>query len=198
MLKFRDLSVGLCTVLASLLALGMAGAALADEDPREAFEAAADLYEQGDVDGAIEEAEWGLELLRQAKRGAISTHFLDEINGYAGSALETNSAMGMTVMERAYSKDGNTIRVTLTGGMNSSMGGLGALAGLGMMGGGEKVRIQRRTGTAVSEGRNQSIMFGLKEAGMLNFESSNVSMDELKAFAEAFPIAALDDASSGD
>lgn len=185
------------SLLVALLALGGSSVILANEDPKVAFQTASELYEEGDIDGAIEEAEWGIELLRQVKRGATATHFLDEVYGYTGSTLETNSAMGMTIMERAYSKAGNTIRVTLTGG-GSSMAGLGALASMGMMGGGEKVRIQRRTGTAMSEGSNQTIMFALKEAGMLNFESSSVSMDELKAFAADFPIAALDDASSGD
>jgi len=181
----------------ALLVILLSGTLFAQEDPKVLFESASELYEAGDIDGAIEEAEWGLELLRQMKREATSSQFLDEIAGYTGSPLETNAAMGMTVMERTYSKDGKSIRVTLAGGMNSAMGGLGALASMGMMGAGEKVRIQRRTGNAMTEGSNQKIMFTMKEAGMLTFESSNVSMDELKVFAEAFPIAALDEASAG-
>ena len=67
-----------------------------------------------------------------------------------------------------------------------------------MMGGGERVRIQRQTGNAISQGNNHQLMFGLKNAGMLNIESSDVSMDTLKAFAEAFPIADLDAAAAGN
>jgi hypothetical protein len=175
-----------------------ANPAAAADDAKEAFAAASKLYEEGDIDGAIEEAEWGLELLRQLKRNSISAHFLDEVAGFRGEQIETNSAMGMTIIERAYVKDGDVIQVTLTGGSSSSMGGLGAIASMGMMGGGERVRIQRQTGNAISEGGNHQIFFGLKNAGMLNLESSDVSMDALKAFAEAFPIADLDAAAAGN
>ena len=196
MRKQKDVNARLWSLVLTLVVLSCSALASAGESPEDALQAAAELYEQGDIDGAIEEAEWGLELLRQLKRGATATHFLDEVLGYVGAPLQTNTAMGMTVMERSYSKGNSTISVTLTGGMNSAMGGLGALANMGMMGGGEKVRIQRRTGTAMSDGGENTIMFGLKEAGMLNFESRDVSMDELKAFAEAFPIAELDEASA--
>jgi hypothetical protein len=197
MLQIRKKNTLRWSTIVAVFALFSASGVFAEEDPTDAFQSATELYEQGDIDGAIEEAEWGLELLRQLKRGATATHFLDEINGYVATPLETNSAMGMTVMERRYTKGGNTITVTLTGGANTALGGLGALASMGMMGAGEKVRIQRRTGTAIAESGENRIMFGLKEAGMLNFESRDVSMDELKAFAGEFPIAELDDSSSG-
>ena len=168
----------------------------AKDDPSETCSSAAELFSEGDIEGALEEARWCVTLLEQLKKNETSAYFEDEIDGYTGAKLNSQQAMGITVIERSYSKDSQVIDVSLTGG--GSSGGLNsafaAMASMGMQAAqGEKVRIQRRSGLITDEGGSTSLVVTLKSGGMLTFESSDVSSDDLVAFAKEFPVADLDD-----
>ena len=158
------------------------------------FLGAAELAAEGDIDGAIEEASWCLEGLQQIKQEQSSAVFPDEINGFTGGKLDSNSAMGTQVISRDYTKGGNTISVTLTGGSGKGMGGLAALAQMGMMGGGKKIRVQRRTVMDNSDGEEVSFMASLNSGAMLAFESYDTDNASVLEFIKAFPIAELDEA----
>ena len=111
-----------------------------------------------------------------------------------GGQLDSNSAMGTQVISRDYTKGGNTISVTLTGGSGKGMGGLAALAQMGMMGGGKKIRVQRRTVMDNSDGEEVSFMASLNSGAMLAFESYDTDNASVLEFIKAFPIAELDEA----
>ena len=185
--------------LIALLSMFTLAPANAANDPEKVFQEVIKLYKSGDTEGALEEARWGVELLEQERQDKVSDLFPDEIGDFKGSELSKNKAMGMMVTERTYSNGGNQVSVSLTEGSagGGPMAGLGAIAQMaGAFGGGRKVRIQRRTGTAMDDGGSRQIFIGLESGGSLTFESNDLSLDELIKFAEGFPVADIDEARS--
>jgi len=181
-----------------IFSLALAPHSYAEEDPSESCSSAAELFKEGDVEGALEEARWCVTQLEQLKQNQTATFFEDEILGYKGGELSSQQVMGMSIVERSYDKNGNYIEVTLTGGTSGGANNaFAAIASFGMQSAqGQKVRIQKRTAMVTNDGGTVQIMITLKSGGMLNFESSNVSSDEVVEFAKAFPVAALDDSRS--
>lgn len=167
----------------------------ADDTPAETCASAASLFKEGDIEGALEEARWCVTQLEQLKQGKISSFFKDEINGFKGGKLEQQQAMGISMIERSYSKDGKIIKVSLSGGASgAASNAFAALASFGMQSSnGKKVRIQRRTAMINDDGGNIQAVVTLKSGGMLTFESNDLNSADVTSFAKAFPIADLDD-----
>ncbi|NOY70882.1 MAG: hypothetical protein GXP14_00650, partial [Gammaproteobacteria bacterium] len=115
------------------------------------------------------------------------------VEGWKRASLDENKAMGMTITEAVYEKNGSRIEVQLMGGAGGGMGSLGMLAQLGMMGSGKKLRIQRRTAMDMSQGSRSELIVNLKSGGNIIFKSK-ISIDDVVSFAKAFPIAKIDDA----
>lgn len=178
---------------ASLVLITLPGLAMASEDPAKACTEAAKLYEQQDIEGALEEARWCVEALEQIKQQQATDVFPDSVVGFTGGEITRQKMMGFSIIERTYTKDGKSISVTLNESSDGGMGGLAALAQMGGMGG-NKIRVQRRTVSDMSEGGHAQFIVSLKSGGMLNFDSSNVGRDATLAFVEEFPIAKLDEA----
>lgn len=172
----------------------------ADEAAAACLEAARLIQEDQDYDGALEEAGWCVEGLKQIKQAQTLAVFPDEVAGYVGGEISNQSALGMNMIERTYTKDGNDIKFSLTAGSGSAgAGGLAMLAQLGMglggAGGGKKIRIQKRTVVDSSESSGKStFLVQLKSGGMMNVESSTVGRDDVVDFLRKFPIAEIDDA----
>ena len=188
---------GALFVTASLLPL--AAVAQTVEDASAACTEAARLIGEGDTDGAMEEAEWCVESLRQVRRQRTQSVFPDAVAGFVGGELDNQSAMGMTMMERTYASDAGEIGVTLATGAAGA--GLAALAQMGMnlgaAGGGRKLRIQKRTVVDMSEEEGQAqYMVQLKSGGMLTVSSPTVPSEDVLEFVRAFPIVELDEALS--
>ena len=168
----------------------------AEDSPETVCKSAAELFADGDVEGALEEARWCVSLLEQVQQQNISKHFSDEINGFTGLDLSQQNAMGFMVIERQYEKGNQFVDVMLNAGASGgAMQAFSALAQFGMQSGnGRKMRIQKRTALASSEGGQANVTITLKSGGMLVFESDTVSLDDLTAFAKAFPVSDLDEA----
>jgi len=179
-----------------VIGLSSIAPAHAEENPAEICASAASLYKEGDIDGALDEARWCVTQLEQIKQNQTSSFFSDEINGYTADELQSQQTMGMQLIERNYSKEGQSIKVALTGGaMGAANNAFAALASFGMQSAqGEKIRIQRRTAMLTKDSGSNQLIVTLKSGGMLTFDSSDVSSDELVTFAKAFPVADLDDA----
>ncbi len=178
-----------------LLVSGHAAMAQTAEDAAMACTEAARLIAEDDLTGALDEAKWCVESLQQLRQQATLTVFPDSVDGYTGGEVDNQSAMGMTIIERTYTKDNSTISVSLTTGVAG--GGLAALAQLGMGRGGtgKKIRVQTRTVLDMSDSNGESqYMVQLKSGGMLTMSSSDLSADQLLPFVREFPIAELDDA----
>lgn len=186
---------GVVLVSALLLVSTQTVLAQSADEAATACTEAARLINEDDLVGALDEAKWCVESLQQLKQQATLTVFPDSVDGYAGGELDNQSAMGMTIIERNYSKDGNNVDVSLTTGVAG--GGLAALAQLGMgmsAGGGKKMRIQKRTVIDMSDGGDAQYMVQLKSGGMLNISSGDLNAEQLLPFVKAFPISDLDDA----
>lgn len=183
-------------LLTVAIALGMSSHVVAEDKPDSLCNSAAELFQDGDIEGALEEARWCVTLLEQMQQSQINQFFPDEVEGFSGDELDQQSTMGFKVTTRNYVKGNQSINVSLNGGStDTAMGAFSALAQFGMQaGGGEKMRIQRRTGQMVKEGDQITLTINMKSGGMLVFETYDVNKDALTAFAKAFPIADLDDA----
>ncbi len=177
-----------CLFVALLCCLG---AAQAQEDPQDSCGGILELYEQGDVNAALEEAGWCVEALEQAQMSMQGDAFPAEVVGWKRNSLDQNEALGMAMTEAAYSKDEQSITVSLMGGAGG--GFLGSLAQMGMMAGGTRMRLGDYTGVAMTEtGGGGTVTVPLENGGTLSFQSSQAGSDSLEEFATAFPIAALD------
>ena len=166
----------------------------AAEDLAASCSEAASLYSKNDIDGALEEARWCVEALEQIKQKQASDTFPDEVAGYKGGDIRRQKAMGFSVIERDYRKGGEMITVSLNDSKGGGLGGIATIAKMGMMGAGNKIRIQRREVIDMTEGDRVAFMVVLKSGGMLRIESSNVDHANTLAFVKQFPIAKLDDA----
>jgi hypothetical protein len=177
-------------ILVATLSLVSSMSATAEGDPAAYCEQAAKLYQENDIAGAVEEAKWCLESLEQIQQSQKGDRFAKQVAGWQRGEVAKHKAMGMSIIETEYSKGDKTISVNY----NSGVGGMGAMfSQMGLAGGGKKIRLGRYTGLVMEEGRNNEIMIGLKMTqGMVNLSSDTASLDELQAFAKAFPIKDID------
>ena len=194
------LAVMLTAGLLGTVMLSTAVSAQSREDTLAACRDAASLLEADDIDGALEEANWCLEGLKQMQQALTLTLLPDELDGFVGGEISNQTAMGMTMIERRYSRDGDAIDVSLTAGDGAAGGGLAALAQMGLAmgaGAGSKMRIQKRTVIDTgAESGEANFLVQLKSGGMLTISSATVGRDDVLAFVRAFPIAELDDSLS--
>ena len=179
-----------------VIALSPLGQAYAEDNPTATCTSAAKLFEEGDVEGALEEARWCVTQLEQLKQGQTAAFFKDEIAGYTAGKLDSQQTMGMSILERTYSKNDKSISVSMSGGVagNAMSNIFGTIASMGMQGAaGKKVRIQRRSAVVSDNNGQAEVVITLKSGGILTFSSSDISSDDVIAFAEEFPVADLDD-----
>lgn len=185
----------IAVIVASMLFSAVAVAQTA-EDASAACTEAARLIDEKDFVGALDEANWCVESLRQLKQQRTLTVFPDSVEGFVGGELDNQSVMGMSIIERSYSLNADQVDVALTTGVAG--GGLAALAQLGMgmgAGSGKKMRIQKRTVVDMSQqGGESQYMVQLKSGGMLMITSDDLEAAQLLTFVKAFPIAELDEA----
>ncbi len=161
---------------------------LASEDPEKLCKNAAALYADDDIDGALEEAKWCLEALEQLKQAKLVEAFPETVKGWKRGDVNANKGMGMSVIETRYEKDGKTINVSLTGGME----GLGAFAQMGLAAGGNKVRIQRKTAYVMGGSDSPELMMTLEGGKLLKLDGYQVTVDDLTAVASELPLKAFE------
>ncbi|MES9863263.1 MAG: hypothetical protein ABW157_14990 [Candidatus Thiodiazotropha sp. LLP2] len=178
------------TMLIATAALVSSVSAMAEGDPAAYCKQAAKLYQENDIQGAVEEAKWCLESLEQIQQSQKGDRFVKDVAGWKRGEVSKQKAMGMSIIETEYSKGGKNIQASF----NSGMGGMGAMFNqMGLAGGGKKIRLGRYTGLIMEKGRSNEIMIGLKMTqGMVTLSSNSASMDELIAFAKAFPVKDID------
>ncbi|MDO6425381.1 hypothetical protein Q4489_00065 [Thalassotalea sp. 1_MG-2023] len=180
-------------ILSLLICVTTFGTLANDEDPAKLCKNAANLFESGDIEGALEEARWCVTQLEQLKNNQISSFFKDKINDFSGNELSHQSAMGMNIIEREYHHNDQYIQVTLTtGNTGAAASAFAALAQFGMTSSNNKVRIQRRNASLEHTDGSTKLTVSLKSGGMLAFESNSANKDAVLAFAKSFPVKALD------
>ena len=168
----------------------LCGVALAEGTPKEYCTQAAQLYEEGDIVAAIEEARWCLESLEQIQQAKKSEGFAEEVDGWKRGEIKQQKVMGFSSIETQYTKSGKTINVAYNSG-SGSMAGIFSQMGLAQAG--KKVRIQRYTAIVMDKGNRAELMISLKQSGaMLNISSNNAVLDEVIGFAKKFPLKEVD------
>lgn len=171
-------------------AVSVSPLAFAQEDPAETCREAARLYEEDDIRGALEEAQWCVDTLKQLKMNITATLLPDEVNGFIGDEVEYENMLGMTMTTRRYTSNGKSVEISLTSG-GLAAGGLAAIAQLGSSaGGGQKLRIQRQTVMDMGDGE-WMVMF--KGDAMMNVSADGLSQEETREFLEAFPLKKIAD-----
>ncbi len=158
--------------------------AIAQDDPGKLCQNAAKLFSDGDLDGAIEEAKWCVEGLEQLKQASQAEAFPKAIGDWKRGDVNTNKAMGMTVIDTTYTSGDKEISVSLTSGME----GFGALAQMGMASAGTKVRIQKKTAVILGETAQPEMMISLEGGKLLKFEARSASQDEMVELAKKLPL----------
>jgi len=194
------------TILLTGLTPQVAMANAVDDAADACIEAARLIREEDDINGAIEEAQWCLEGMTQLKEEIKLSLLPDEIEGFVGGEISNQNMLGMSVIERDYTRDDEALNLSITtsGSGGSGAAGLGALGELGKLfenagalGGaatGRKVRVQKRTVLASDDAGEGSLSVTLKSGGTLNITSQQLDSEELLDFLRAFPLADLDDA----
>lgn len=168
----------------------------AQDSPLEACEEAVRiLRSDGDINVALEEARWCVEGLEALKQQNTLEVFPDQVGAWVAGEVANSKILGMTMIERDYTRDGESITVSLA--MGGGGTGLMALAQMGMQLGGEvlqKFRVDRRTVLNLSDDSEARFLVQLRSGGVMNITSSNADTDSVKAFVTELPVAKLDDA----
>jgi len=168
----------------------------ADESAAEACEEAARLLrESDDLVAALDEASWCVDGIKELQANRVLSILPDSVDDYVAGEAEKQSAFGMTMISRQYTKDNKSIKVAMTqGGLAGT--GMAALAQLGLQFGGDstnKFRVDRRTVFQMGEQGDQMFTVKLRSGGLMYVGSDSLDASTVKGFLEQLPIAAIDD-----
>lgn len=186
-------------ITSAALLLCVSSASVLAEDLNQIFQKVNTYVGEKNYTKALEELSWAKKEIEKLNGQKILEFFPDDIAGYKGGESQVNSALGMQNLERPYSKDASTIKVSLTGaGKDSPMGGLASLGKMaamfgGQAGGTEQIRINGRTANLSEETGNSELTVFLDSGSIMQLSANGAGKSaELKTFAEALKIDALD------
>jgi len=149
-----------------------------DVNPVDSCKEAIELYQDGDLKGAIELVSLCKDEMGQINQNIAAAAFKDEVMGYKGGKLNQAGAMGFSQITRIYSKDGTQIEAEL------SSGGAGMMQ-MAMGFAGRKIRLGKHSATLIQDGKVNTILLPVGE-GILTFTSKEIDVKALKRFAKAF------------
>jgi|GEM_PF-7086410 len=149
-----------------------------DVNPMDSCKEAIELYQDGDLQGAIELVTLCKDEMGQINQNIAAASFKDEVMGFKGGELSQGGAMGFTQISRVYSQDDTQIEAAL------SSGGAGMMQ-MAMSFAGRKIRLGKHSATLMQDGKGNTIFVPVGE-GALTFSSRSVDVKTLKKFAKAF------------
>lgn len=195
----RILTISLSAVGALLVSSHAIAATDTDaviEDMTRSFNTVVELVREGEYRKAVSELSWVEEPIMKLDQQKMAEFLPDELNGFTGSEVNINAAMGMTVIERTYTRDGESITFSVTGGTSagaaSGFAALGALAQLGMgNAGGDRFRIQGITFNSPGNTRGVEAIGTLNGGRILNVASDSASLATVKSVLDAAPLSEL-------
>lgn len=192
-------------VLTTSLCFLFASAPLIADELENDFKKVKELVDQKAYSKALTELSWVKSKIEKLSVQRVQEFFPETLSGYTGGKFESSGALGMTSVERTYTKsDGGSIKVSLAGGSGGQNNPFAALAGFGKMAamfpgaqtpGQETVRIAGRTAILESgEGKDAELTVFLDSGSMLKLESRDKDITgTLKSMAEGIKIAELDE-----
>ena len=158
------------------------------DDISAACSAAGNLVTDNNINGAYEEAQWCFESVRQLRQEQTIAVFPDTIDGFTGDQVDDNSVMGMTMIERSYSKGEQRLNVAL--GMGGMMSAVANMASSMMMPGVSKRRVGSFTVWQMPNEDGQYLI-SLEQDASLTITTDSVDADEVMDFIRQFPIEQL-------
>lgn len=176
----------LCTLLLTLAPRAQA------ENTSELLEEAIGLLKQENYTEAREVIAIALDQVDHHLLDTTAAIFPETVGGFTRGEVNTQKAMGMDLTECTY-RDGkdNEVEVQLMGGADGMFGGLAALGA--NFGGGQKVRIQGRSGSLMDSEGEVTLSLKLKSGKSLIFTSNMIDSDGVSSFAEKFPVVEVDE-----
>ncbi len=185
-------------ILSALIAIPFSAQA---EDINAIFKKVNDLVAAKNYPKALEELGWATKELEKLNSQQLQSFLPDEVAGFTGKKAEINSALGMTNIERKYTKEKMRLKIAITGGSSGGANqGLGGLAAFGrmaaMMGGGQgqnTFRINGRTASMEDRDDGGLLTVFLESGAMLTLELNNASDSAtLKTVAEGLDLNKMD------
>ncbi|MEM7208155.1 MAG: hypothetical protein AAF434_10045 [Pseudomonadota bacterium] len=150
-----------------------------DVNPVESCNDGLELYQEGDLKGALELITLCRDEMSQINEQRVSAAFVDNVMDFVGDPLRHQNAMGFSQMERKYRKDNLDIDVALSTGQGATM--MQSLVGVA----GKKTRIGKFSGYVISQGNDNTFYIPL-DGMALSIKSRTVEQKQLKQFAKAF------------
>ena len=184
-LKTLSLSLLISPILISLLT-----SAATAEDIKALLDRVQQYNSEGNYPKALDELTWVKKELEAKYMTKLGEFLPDSLAGFTGDKLETNSALGMTVISKNYKNGANSAKVELragsAGGAAAGMGGLAALgqmaAMFGQQSGQSTVRIKGKTANLQEDSGEMTVF--LDGGTILTIRKETGTVD-FKAIAEA-------------
>lgn len=195
----RILTAGLLAVSALLLSSYSMAATDTDaviEEMTRSFNTVVELVREGEYRKAVSELSWVEDPIMQLDQQKTAGFLPDELNGFTGGEIEINSGMGMSIIERTYTRDGESITLSLAGGASagaaSGFAALGALAQFGMgNAGSDRFRLQGVTFNSTGNSQRVEVLGALNGGRILNVSSDSASLATVKSVLDAAPLSEL-------
>ena len=151
---------------------------------------AARLIADNDINGAFEEAQWCFESVHQLKQQQTIAIFPDSIDGFVGDQIEDNSAMGMVIIERSYTRGEQQLSVQLGVGAMVSAAAQMASA-MTMVPGITRKRVGSFTVVQMPNSEGE-FMVALENDASLIITTDSVDADGVMDFLRQFPVEQLE------
>jgi hypothetical protein len=184
----------LSAVASGLLALVLSAPTplLADEF-EDVMESALSAYREGDMAAAREDLDYAVTLLQEMKAAGLVEHLPPPLPGWVREEADAQNAGaafamlggGVTAAAR-YVRGSDDFTITLVANSPMVSGIAAMVSGMGAMGGGRTVRIQREQFVV-----NESEIQGVVDGAVLVQASGSASAEDMQAHIEAMDLPAL-------
>jgi len=170
------------------------------EDINDVFKKVNEYVQQKNYPKAMEELQWAQKELEKLHQERLGQLLPGEVDGFKGEETEVAAVMGLSNIQRRYSKGDASIELSISGSTGAEgMGGLAGLAKMGMMMGGsqsgkDQFRIDGRTASLDTTSGSPELTVFLESGSILQLRASDESIkgDVLKKFAQGLKLGELD------
>jgi len=157
----------------------------------------------GNYTKALEELAWYKNEIEKRHFHKILEFFPAQLQGFQRQQPKSQSTVSITTIEAIYRKQGEYIKMILTGGSGGSAGAMGGLAAFGQlaamqhgMPGQDSFRLEGFTATLDEKALRPELSVFIDSGWIIKFIASDSAL--VRFFAEAFPLAELNSYLKGD
>jgi hypothetical protein len=157
----------------------------------------------GNYTKALEELAWYKKEIEKRHFNKILEFFPEQLQGFQRQQPKSQSTVSITTIEAIYRKQGEYIKMVLTGGSGGSAGAMGGLAAFGQlaamqqgMPGQDSFRLEGFTATLNEKQLRPELSVFIDSGWIIKFIASDTTL--VRSFAEIFPLAKLNSYLKGD